>query len=82
VPLLHRAYERWHALEEESGETLLTVTGLMKSGHPGSEVVHGSLLSSRRHGLDHEMLDAAEVMWRFPAFCLPPDWTALYQPRG
>jgi len=82
VPLLHRAYERWHALEEESGETLLTVTGLMEAGHPGSEVVHGSLLSSRRHGLDHEMLDAAEVMRRFPAFRVPPDWTALYQPRG
>ncbi len=82
VPLLRRAYDKWHALEEECGESLLTITGILEAGHPGSEVVRGSLLSSREHGLAHELIDAEEVARRFPAFRLPPDWTALYQPQG
>ena len=81
-PLLRRAYDKWHALEEECGESLLTITGILEAGHSGSEVVRGSLLSSREHGLDYELIDAAEVARRFPAFRLPPDWTALYQPQG
>jgi sarcosine oxidase len=34
------------------------------------------------HGLDHEVLDAAEINRRFPAFKVPPHWTGLYQPEG
>ena len=82
VPLLHTAYAKWRALEAESGETLLTVTGILEAGHPGSVVVRGSQLASREHGLAHEMLDAAEVARRFPAFRLPEDWTAHFQPDG
>ena len=82
VPLLRSAYERWRALEAVCGETLLTVTGLLEAGRPGSVIVRDSLLASREHGLVHEMLDAREVGRRFPAFRLPADWTALYQPEG
>ena len=82
VPLLVRAYAKWRDLEAVSGETILTVTGLLEAGWPGSAMVRGSLLASREHGLEHELLDAGEVRRRFPAFRLPPDWTALYQPHG
>ena len=82
VPLLHTAFAKWRALEDACGETLLTVTGILEAGRPGSEVVLGSQTASRQHGLVHEMLDADEVARRFPAFRLPEDWTAHHQPQG
>ena len=82
VPLLHRAYAKWRALEADCGETILTVTGILEAGYPGAPVVQGSLLASREHGLAHETLDAAEVARRYPAFRLPENWTAMFQPDG
>lgn len=82
VPLLHSAYAKWRELEVESGETLLTVTGILEAGHPGSAVVRGSLAASREHHIVHEILDAAEIAYRFPAFRLPDGWSGLFQPDG
>ena len=82
VPLLRRAFTKWRALEAECRDTILTVTGILEAGHPGSPVVEGSILASREHDIPHEVLDAAEVGRRFPAFHLPEDWRALFQPDG
>ncbi len=82
VPLLRHAYEAWRALERDSGETILTETGILEAGHPGSAVVGGSLDASRLHAIPHELLDAAAIRARFPAFDLPDGWTGLFQPRG
>jgi sarcosine oxidase len=82
VPLARRAYEAWRELEQASGQTVLTVTGILEAGYPGSPVVEGSLAASRLHGLTHEVLTGAEINRRFPAFRLPPDWTGLFQPQG
>src|ERR1700761_3321196 len=56
VPLLRRAYESWRALERETGAGLLTITGIVEAGIPGSAVVEGSLAASIEHGLPHEVL--------------------------
>ena len=82
VPLARRAYEAWRELERASGETILTVTGILEAGYPGSPVVEGSLAASRLHGLPHEVLTGPKINRRFPAFHLPPDWTGLFQPQG
>jgi sarcosine oxidase len=82
VPLARRAYEAWRTLEAACGETILTVTGILEAGHPGSPIVRGSLEASRLHGLDHEVLTAGDIIRRFPAFRLPSDWTGLFQPQG
>jgi len=82
VPLARRAYEKWRELEELSGTTILTETGILEAGWRGSEVVKGSVEASRLHGLEHELLDAAEINRRFPAFRLPSGWTGLFQPQG
>src|SRR3954470_19057619 len=82
VPLARRAYEKWRELEELSGESILTVTGILEAGWPGSEVVKGSVAASRLHGLEYELLDGAEITRRFPAFRLPPSWTGVVQPQG
>ena len=85
VPLLHRAYEEWRAFETLDGHeagSLLTITGILEAGHPGSSAVANSLKAARHHGLAHEELDASEIGRRFPAFRLPRDWHGLFQPDG
>jgi sarcosine oxidase len=82
VPLARRAMEKWRELEQLCGHNILTVTGVLEAGYPGCPIVEGSLEASRLHDLDHEVLSAAEINRRFPAFKVPPHWTGLYQPEG
>lgn len=80
VPLLWRAYDLWRRLESQTGRQLLHITGGLMLGEPDSAVVRGTLRSAIEHGLEHEMLDAAEVRRRFPAFT-PGDATAAIYER-
>jgi sarcosine oxidase len=82
VPLLRRAYELWRELEAAAGRKLLHVTGIAEIGPPAGALVKGTLAASRLHGLRHETLAAPELMRRFPAFALPPDYVAVVQPDG
>ena len=82
VPLLRRAYENWRALERDTGAELLTLTGIIEAGIPGSAVVRGALEAARLHDLPHEMLSARRVAGRFPAFALPSHWEALFEADG
>lgn len=82
VPLMRRAYERWHDLETASGEKLLYTTGSVSAGREDQDVFAGSLRSCLEHELPHETLTSAELTRRFPGFRLPPDWMALLQPAG
>jgi sarcosine oxidase len=80
--LLRRAYELWHELERLSGQRLLTITGSLEMGLSGSEAVEGALASCFEHDIPHEMLTAAEIMRRFPAYHLPENFGGLLQPDG
>ena len=80
VPLVRHAYSLWRELEKASGQKLLTVTGIAEIGAPGSDLVAGTLASSRQHGLPHTVLDAKDVMRKIPAFVLPPDFVGVMQP--
>lgn len=82
VPLLRRAYENWREAERLSGRQLLFLTGSVDAGPPGSQVVRGSLASCIEHNLAHESLTATELRRRFPAFALPSDYEAVFQPEG
>jgi sarcosine oxidase len=82
VPLARKAYENWRALEALTGETVLTVTGILEMGKPGSVIVEGSLEASRLHGLPHEALDAKAIEKRFPQFRLPAGYGGVWQPDG
>jgi sarcosine oxidase len=82
VPLLRRSYELWRELETAAGEQLLHITGSLDAGPPGSFVFEGSRRSCEEHGLEHEVIDAAEVARRFPAYRLPAETLALFQPDG
>ena len=82
VPLVRRAYDLWRDLEKATGETILTVTGIVEMGLPDSTLVTGTLASSRLHGLPHQVLDAAALMQRYPQFKIPKDFVAVIQPDG
>src|ERR1043166_8810900 len=82
VPLLRRAYELWRELEGESGEQLLTITGSLDISARDDRIVQGSLTSCEEHGIPHELLSAAELSRRYPAWRLPSDFAAVYQRDG
>jgi sarcosine oxidase len=82
VPLLRRAYENWRAIEAESGERVLFVTGGLYAGPRHSDLVEGSAGAARKHGIDYELLDRAALANRFPQFDLPNDFTAVYEPAA
>src|SRR6266568_9510610 len=66
VPLVLRAYELWEDLEAKTNTRLLVRTGGLMAGYEGCEILEGSLRSARAHGLEHEMLSAADLSRRFP----------------
>ena len=82
VPLVMRAFKLWRELQHEVGEQLVHVNGSVHSGPPGSRMFEGSLHSCQEHGLDHEVLNGAEVNKRFPGYRLPTGHLAVYQKDG
>lgn len=74
VPLLRRSFELWRELSDnfksahDDCEPILTMTGGLMIGLPESTVVTGTLKSVQTHSLAHEVLSAAEIRQRFPAF--------------
>jgi sarcosine oxidase len=82
VPLGRAAIPLWRALERASGKALLQVTGILEMGAPDGTLVAGTLRSAQTHGLRHDVLDAATVARRFPAFRLPSHFIGVFQPEG
>jgi sarcosine oxidase len=80
VPLMRLSFARWQALERDIDERLLTVTGGLDIGLPDGRVVRGAKAACQAHGLPHEVLRALEVARRHPAWRLPAEFEAVYQP--
>jgi sarcosine oxidase len=82
VPLVRRAHELWRELEEQSGASLMTITGGLMIGPRDGAVVSGTLRSAEEHDLPHEILSPGEVSDRFPAFRLSEGLVAVFDPRA
>ncbi len=82
VPLLHRAYELWWALERTVQERLLHVTGALNIGAEAGDVFTGALKSAQEHNLAHEILEAEAVRRRFPGYGVQAPLMALYEPQA
>lgn len=82
VPLLRRAFALWRETEQKFGEQLLYVTGALDISREDANTFKGSLQSCEEHHLPHEILDAKTIMARYPAYQLPNDMLAVYQPDG
>jgi sarcosine oxidase len=81
VPLMRRAYALWHELEEIVRQKLLHITGVAEIGPPTGDVVRGTRADANRD-LPCEVLDAASLMRRYPAFKIPQSFVAVFQPDG
>jgi sarcosine oxidase len=82
VPLLLRAYELWEQLAADSGQEVYRITGGLFIGPPGCETVAGSLAAAREWSLPHEVLDAREIVARFPNFTPAHDDIAVYEAKA
>jgi len=79
VPLVRRAFERWHDLEQRTGRHLLTECDCLSIGPPDGEVVNGVMATAREHGLEVERFDAGGLAKRFPQFRVPPEFAGVLE---
>lgn len=82
VPLVLRAYELWRKLEQEAGDELLRITGVLSIGAPNSEIISGTLRAADRHDLSVKAWSQDEVKTRYPSLQLLPDELAVFEPDG
>lgn len=78
VGMMQEALPLWRRLEEETGETILTVTGGLDAG-VGLDRIAAAM---EARGVPFERLDGAEVAARFPALAADRDEPFLFQPEG
>src|SRR5688572_15940898 len=55
VPLLRRAFQLWRQIEGEALNQVLHITGGLYMGPRDGDLIEGSLASSRKHNLPHEL---------------------------
>jgi sarcosine oxidase len=82
VPLVVRAYELWRKLEQESGEEILQLTGVLSVGEESSEIIAGTRRAAKDHGLALESLSSGEIKTRYPTLELLKDEVAIFEPDG
>lgn len=82
VPLVQRAYENWAELARETKQQLFQQTGGLMIGPAEGVLVTGARRSAQIHHLPHELLNAADLRRRFPAFHPAADTIAVWEPRA
>ncbi|MGE0376222.1 MAG: N-methyl-L-tryptophan oxidase [Planctomycetaceae bacterium] len=82
VPLLVRAYELWRELEETTGRSLYTESGLILAGPPQGETITGALESARLHGVNVEALTLAAARRRYPLFAFADEHAVVFEPQA
>lgn len=80
VQLAAESYAAWSALEKDLGSRLLVRTGGLDLWPRNAAIPMDDYTSSLSdQGVDYELLDAPEVMERWPAFVLDHGTTGLFQ---
>ena len=89
TPLAVRSHQIWRELEAATGATLLTQNGgLIMSSVADERTFHGAAFFSttveaaRRHGIAHELLDAAAIRKRFPQFIVDDETRGYFEPSA
>ena len=80
VRFTRAAFETWGEVGDESGEQLLTITGGLDlfPNHPIDEP-DAYVAAMREEGVQHEVLDAAGLVARWPAWHVSDEVVAIYQ---
>lgn len=90
VPFAKRSHAIWRELEEESGDSLLTLSGgLILCPKASSAHFHGqtdfvkqSAAIADAFGIDHTLYDAAAIRSRWPQLQIADREHAYYEPTG
>lgn len=83
VQLAFGAYDAWHAVEADAGETLVIRTGGLDLWPPGAAIPMADYQASLAEvGVPFEALDEREVVRRWPVFRLDAGTQAIFQPDG
>ena len=82
VPLLQESFPLWRELEQLSGLQLLTMTGLLTIGRPGSGAVEATMAAAREHSLEARLLDAAELRRQYPPHVIADDEVGVFDPQA
>ncbi|HEX2541202.1 MAG TPA: N-methyl-L-tryptophan oxidase [Caldimonas sp.] len=91
VPLALRSHELWRDLEAECGEQLYRPTGglIVSSDTADGRPYHGSdgffartVRVAQAFGIAHELLSAAQIRSRFPAFAVRDDERGYLEPSA
>lgn len=72
VPIMLESYRLWRALEKESGNQILHLTGGLAIGDPDTLFMRNVLKSIERFELEHEILNREEAEKRYPQHPLNP----------
>ncbi|MBA1245496.1 N-methyl-L-tryptophan oxidase [Pseudomonas japonica] len=90
VPIVRRAHEIWRELEALTGEALFEQSGvLVLTSSPGfdpgdkTDFTLRTLSLAKAYGIEHEVLDAAQIRQRFPQFAqVRDDAIGYFEPEG
>jgi sarcosine oxidase len=83
VRLAGRAYETWATVEAEAGERVVTITGGLDLWPADPAIPKADYTGSlAAEGVPFELLEAAEVMRRWPQWRLDEGTTAMFQAQG
>jgi monomeric sarcosine oxidase len=82
VPLAQRAGELWDQASGQLGTKLLHRVGMLYMGPPGGSFISKVAESASSNRLPVEILSAAEVERRYPAFEIPEDFVGLFDPQA
>lgn len=79
VPLLCRAYELWHILEQEVSEKLYHATGLIEIGPEDGVVIPGVRQSATVYDLPIEEWSMADAKHRIPVIQGNDEWSVIFE---
>ena len=82
VPLIRRSFELWRELEKEYNNQILYMTGCIYIGSQDSPIFKDCVKIAIEHNLEHEIMDASEIMNNFPGFNLPSDFYGIFTKEG
>lgn len=80
VPLVRRAVELWDELGRAVDRPVFHRIGSLDISRPEGGIFSGSRAACDACGIDHEVLNAAEISRRFPAVRPDADMLGVYQP--
>lgn len=82
VPLVQRAYELWSDLERTVGHQFLLQTGGLMIGPEQGTLVQGTIRSAVEFSLPYEVIPAAQLHRRYPAFAPLDDMVGVLEHRA